>query len=70
MEIDLSGNPIDNLHLAVESLQTMPALISLFINLHEEEQVDFLLRSLPKLQFLNGLEVERDAIFSDNESQI
>jgi hypothetical protein len=49
IELDLSGNPIDNLQLAVESLQTMPILTSLFINLHEEEQVDFLLRSLPKL---------------------
>jgi hypothetical protein len=43
----------------------MPQLSSLFINLHEEEQVDFLLRSLPRLQILNGLEVEREAIFSD-----
>jgi hypothetical protein len=65
----LSGNPIDNLPLAVESLQTMPALASLFINLHEEEQVDYLLRSMPGLQILNGLEVEREAIFSEEGTQ-
>ena len=44
----------------------MPVLTSLFINLHEEEQVDYLLRSMPTLCILNGLEVERDAIFSDD----
>ena len=67
VELDLSGNPIENLAMAVESLQTMPALSSLYINLHEEEQVDFLLRSMPTLTELNGLEVERDAIFSPEE---
>jgi len=42
----------------------MPVLESLHINLHQEEEVDFLLRNLPTLQVLNGLVVERDAIFS------
>ena len=32
-----------------------------------EEEVDFLLRNLPGLQVLNGLVVERDAIFSEDE---
>ena len=45
----------------------MPNLKVLFINLHEEEQVDYLLRSLPNLQYLNGLAVERDALFNDDE---
>ena len=40
---------------------------SLHINLHQEEEVDFLLRNLPGLQVLNGLVVERDAIFSEDE---
>jgi hypothetical protein len=35
--------------------------------LHLEEEVDFLLRNLPRLQILNGLAVERDAIFSDED---
>ena len=45
----------------------MPVLNSLHINLHQEEEVDFLLRNLPTLQVLNGLVVERDAIFSEGE---
>lgn len=45
----------------------MPILSSLHINLHQEEEVDFLLRNLPGLQVLNGLVVERDAIFSEDE---
>jgi Leucine-rich repeat (LRR) protein len=68
-EINLSGNPIENLQKAVESLATMPQLDSLQINLHLEEEVDFLLRSLPRLQILNGLAVERDAIFSDEDEE-
>lgn len=43
----------------------MPNLKVLFINLHEEEQVDYLLRSLPTLEYLNGLAVERDALFNE-----
>jgi hypothetical protein len=66
-ELNLTGNPIDNLQLAIESLVTMPVLHSLHINLHQEEEVDFLLRNLPELQMLNGLVVERDAIFSEED---
>ena len=43
----------------------MPVLSNLHLNLHQEEEVDFLLRNLPNLQMLNGLLVERDAIFSE-----
>ena len=53
------------MQLAVESLVTMPVLQNLHINLHQEEEVDFLLRNLPNLLMLNGLVVERDAIFSE-----
>jgi hypothetical protein len=64
----LNGNPIDDIESAVDSLQTMPQLKVLFINLHEEEQVDYLLRTLASLEYLNGLAVERDALFNeDNE---
>jgi len=47
----------------------MPQLDSLQINLHLEEEVDFLLRSLPRLQILNGLAVERDTIFTDEDEE-
>lgn len=63
-ELNLSGNPLVNLQSAVEALAGMSALESLQVNLHLEEEVDFLLRTLPNLKVLNGLPVERDAIFS------
>lgn len=44
----------------------MPNLKSLFINLHEEEQVDLVMRTLEDLEYLNGLPVERD-ILDDQE---
>jgi hypothetical protein len=43
-----------------------PNMKVLFINLHEEEQVDYLLRTLANLEFLNGLAVERDALFNED----
>ena len=43
----------------------------LSINLHEEDQVDYLLRTLAHLTTLNGIAVERDALFdsSDNHEE-
>ena len=38
------------------------------INLYEEDQVDYMLRSLEWLEGLNGLKVERDALFNQDES--
>ena len=66
-EFNLNGNPIDDLETAVDSLQTMPQLRSLHVNLHEEEQVDYLLRTLNDLEYLNGLAVEREALFNEGE---
>ena len=37
--------------------------------MHEEEQVDYLLRNLTDLEMLNGLAVERDALFNDDEEE-
>ncbi len=70
LEFDLNGNPLDDLELAVDALRTLPNLKSLRINLHEEDQVDYLLRSLEYLQELNGLAVERDALFSCDDIQL
>ena len=67
IEFNLNGNPIDDIESAVDTLQTMGNLRVLHINLHEEEQVDYLLRSLPNLEYLNGLAVERDALFNEDE---
>jgi Leucine-rich repeat (LRR) protein len=67
VEFNLNGNPIDDIEAAVDSLQTMGNLKELHINLHEEEQVDYLLRSLQQLEYLNGLAVEREALFNEDE---
>ena len=47
----------------------MPNLKSLFVNLHEEEQVDLVMRSLEDLEFLNGLRVERDILDENEEGE-
>ena len=40
----------------------MTNLKSLFINLHEEEQVDLVMRTLEDLEYLNGLPVDREIL--------
>ena len=35
---------------------------SVYLNLFQEEQVDYIMRTLEKLDFLNGLKVERDIL--------
>lgn len=69
IEFNVNGNPIDDLEAAVDSLATMGSLKMLHINLHEEEQVDYLLRTLGSLEYLNGLAVERDALFNEEENE-
>jgi hypothetical protein len=46
----------------------MPKLEVLQINLHLEEEVDYLLRQLPDLKYLNNIPVERDALYSESGS--
>ena len=46
----------------------MPMLKSLYINLQEEFQVDMLMRSLPDLEYLNGLPVDRDVLDEQEEN--
>lgn len=53
-------NFFKNTYEVVDSLSSLPRLGSLSINLNEEEQVDYIMKKLPALEFLNGLEVERD----------
>ena len=40
----------------------------LFISLTREDQVDFILRKLPRLEFLNGLAVDREELYSSQEA--
>ena len=46
-----------------------PQLTNISINLFEEDQVDYLLRNIEHLEFLNGLKVEREALFEEEESE-
>ena len=51
-------------------LKDLVNLKSLFLNLHEEEQVDFVMRTLQDLQELNGLPVERDLMDEDESESL
>mmetsp|Transcript_39819 Transcript_39819/g.29375 ORF Transcript_39819/g.29375 Transcript_39819/m.29375 type:complete len:104 (+) Transcript_39819:287-598(+) len=51
------------------ALNTLPQLKSLYINLHQEEQVDLIMRTLQDLEFLNGLKVEREILEEEQEDE-
>lgn len=51
------------------SLRTLPSLRSIYLNLFKEEQVDFIMRTLDELDFLNGLKVERDILYDEDEEE-
>lgn len=67
-DINLNGNMFEDLKQVILALTTMPSLRSLHINLHEEEQVDFIFRNMPNLEMLNDTEVEREEL-EDEENQ-
>jgi len=50
----------DDFNKSVDALTTMPALKSLYISMTYEDQVDLIMRKLPRLEYLNGLPVDRD----------
>ena len=50
-------------------MTTLPQLKDLKCNLHEEEQVDFIFRTMPGLLYLNDTEVEREEISAAEEEE-
>ncbi len=40
---------------------------SVYLNLYQEDQVDFIMRTLEHLDFLNGLKVERDILYDEED---
>lgn len=44
-------------------------LISLFVNLSREEEVEYILKKFPKLKYLNGMEVDREELELEAESE-
>lgn len=69
--MNLNGNNLDETQFQeiILSLNTIPNLTSLYINLHEEDQVDMVMRTMDRLEFLNGLPVERDILDDDEEEE-
>ena len=51
------------------ALSSLPSLRSVYLNLFKEDQVDFIMRTLEDLDFLNGLKVERDILYDDEEGE-
>ena len=68
-DINLNGNVFEDLKQVIIALTTMPNLRSLHVNLHEEEQVDFIFRNMPNLEMLNDTEVEREDMEAEGEQQ-
>ena len=52
--MNLNNNNFEDLYSVIDVLSTFPHLKSLFINLALEQEVDYVLKMLPNLQFLNG----------------
>lgn len=53
----------------IDSLSTLPKLKSLHINLSQEEQVDYIIKHLTQLEYLNGLDVDRDMEEEEEEDE-
>lgn len=68
-ELNVANNPLESIEQTTDALLSVgTSLVKLGINLHEENQVDYLLRTLGHLEVLNGIEVERDALFDETSS--
>lgn len=67
--LNLNNNRIDNVCQAVDTLEYLPNLKSLFINLNKEEQVDYILKKLPLLEYLNGVAVDREELYASGDHQ-
>lgn len=65
--LNLNGNQFNDFNKTVVALKSLPSLRSVYLNLYQEEQVDFIMRTLEKLDFLNGLKVERDILYDDED---
>lgn len=65
-EFNLIDNELNPFDQAVQALSTMPKLKSLHLNLHEESQVDFVIRTLPNLEFLNGETIDREELHNES----
>jgi len=68
-ELNLNGNMFSNTYKTIDTIVTIPKLRLLNINLNEEDQVDYIMKVLPDLEFLNGLAVDRDDEEEEEEEE-
>ena len=69
--LNLSNLNFADFEETIHALNSLPSLKSLYMNLEEEIQVDFILSVLPRLEFLNGLPVDREVLVrSEEESEV
>ena len=68
-EINLIDNELSPFESAVVALSTVPSLTHLHLNLHEEQQVDFVIKTLPNLLVLNGEDIDREELQNESESE-
>ena len=60
--INLNNNPLEDVVAVADVLAGCPQLKSLFIALSVEDEVDYVLKKLPRLEYLNGLAIDREEI--------
>jgi hypothetical protein len=67
--IDLRDNQISDLLYTIseEIIPAFPCLKDLKLNLYDEDHVDYIMKNMPHLEFLNGLPVERDDEYFEDE---
>jgi hypothetical protein len=68
-ELNINGNVFSDTLWTIDWVATLPRLKALFINLNEEDQVDYIMKQLPDLEYLNGLMVERDEEEEEEEDE-
>ena len=77
--LNLNGNQFSNvsdrfniimqLSETIQALQSLPNLRSVYMNLFKEDQVDYIMRTLENLEFLNGLKVERGILYEGDQEE-
>ena len=60
--LNLNNNPFPDVYAVVDVISGISTLRSLFMSLTLEEEVDYVLKKLPQLEYLNGLAIDREEI--------
>ena len=68
--IDLRDNQMCDLLYTIseEMIPIFPCLKDLKLNLYDEEHVDYIMKNMPHLEFLNGLPVEREDFEDEDDN--